>query len=154
MSHSLLERGITILEMELAGVADAGLEVDTTPVRLARFLVFMSSVTFRRPPVTPEPCKPRSRPNQQFLQCRGTTLSSHVWRITRKVDMIGIGNDVPKLQSVSATCLFISENTPLIPTPVLPAFLAPVPVAFSLKSEPAGGGGGGGGPPPGGLGAA
>ena len=68
--------------------------------------------------------------------------------------MIGIGNDVPKLQSVSATCLFISENTALIPTPLLPAFLAPVPGAFSLKSEPAGGGGGGGGPPPGGLGAA
>ena len=55
--------------------------------------------------------------------------------------MLGIGNDVPKLQSVRATCLFISENTAPIPTPVLPAFLAPVPVAFSLKSEPAGGAG-------------
>jgi len=46
---------------------DEGAEEGTAPLRSALFLVFMSSVTFFRPEVTPPPCKQESHKNMTQL---------------------------------------------------------------------------------------
>lgn len=66
----------------LVPVEEEGAEDGTAPLRSALFLVFMSSVTFFRPEVTPPPCKGfHARVTRQF--CCDCLL--HIWDLKQKI---------------------------------------------------------------------